>query len=163
MKLLFAIALLSGCVRVPLHRADAMSAEPIEPLGEDRLSLHWKFETADRRTEVTPQEFAQAAVYADTIYIGSATGTLFALRSSNGTVRWRKQVGSVMCAPLVGGGMLYLGTADGVLMALDAQTGVEKWRYQSRGPIEQTPSATTDLIVFANEADQVVAVDAITG
>jgi outer membrane protein assembly factor BamB len=163
MKLLFAIALLSGCVKVPSHRADAMSAEPREPLGEDRLSLHWKFETADRRTEVAPQEFAQAAIYADTIYVGSATGTFFALRASNGAVRWRKKVGAVASAPLVGGGMLYVGTADGVLMALDAQTGVEKWRYQSRGPIEQTPSATTELIIFANEADQVVAVDAITG
>ena len=51
-------SLILGCVRVPQHRADAMRAEPIEPLGEDRLSLHWKFVTADRRLEVEPQEFA---------------------------------------------------------------------------------------------------------
>jgi len=155
--------LLVGCVKVPPHRADAMRAEPIEPLGEARLSLHWKFETADRKTEVTPQEFAQAAVYADTIFIGSATGTFFALKAGNGAVRWKKQTGAVSTAPLVGGSVIYLGTADGVLMCLDSQTGEEKWRYQSRGPIEQQPVATQDLIVFSNEADQVVAVDAITG
>jgi len=154
---------LAGCVRVPYQRADAMRAEPVEPLGEDRLSLNWKFETADRRTEVTPQEFAQAAVYADTIYVGSQSGTFFALRASTGAVRWRKQVGAVASSPLVGGGVIYVGTADGVLMALDPQTGVEKWRYQSRGPIDKPPVATTDLVVFANEADQIVAVDAITG
>jgi outer membrane protein assembly factor BamB len=153
----------AACVRVPSHRADAMSAETREPLGEDRLSFKWKFQTADRRTEVTPQEFAAAAVYADTLYIGSARGWFYALRAANGQVRWRKQLGSVVCAPLVDRGVLYVGTNDGYLLALDAQTGDEKWRYQSRGPIAQTPAAANDVIVFANEADQVVALDAITG
>ncbi len=148
---------------MPYQRADAMRAEPIEPLGEDRLSLHWKFETADRRTEVAPQEFAQAAVYADKIYVGSASGTFFALHAKDGSVWWRKKTGAVASAPLVGGTNIYLGTADGILMAIDSQTGEERWRYQSRGPIGQTPQATGDLIVFSNEADQVIAVDATTG
>lgn len=155
--------LVAGCARVPHQRADAMRAEPIEPLGEDRISLHWKFVTADRRTEVGPQEFAQAAISADTVFVGSASGTFFALRASTGAIRWRKQVGAVACAPLIAGGTLYIGTADGTLLALDAQTAAEKWRYQSRGPIQQTPVGTSDLILFSNEADQVVAIDAITG
>ncbi|HEY5934959.1 MAG TPA: PQQ-binding-like beta-propeller repeat protein [Kofleriaceae bacterium] len=162
-QLALALVLLAGCVRVPFHRADAMSAVPIEPLGEDRLSLHWKFVTADRLTEVSPQEFAEGAVSADTVYIGSASGMFYALRASNGAVRWRKYLGAVTSAPLVGGTVIYVGTSDGNLLALDAQTGVEKWRYQSRGPIGQTPVATLDVIVFANEADQVVAVDPING
>ena len=157
------VVVVAGCVRVPYHKADAMSAVPIEPLGEDRLSLHWKFITADRLTEVSPQEFAQGAVSADTVYIGSASGMFYALRASNGEVRWRKYLGAVSSAPLVGGTVIYVGTTDGNLLALDAQTGVEKWRYQSRGPIGQTPVATMDVIVFANEADQVVAVDPING
>jgi outer membrane protein assembly factor BamB len=140
-----------------------MSAEPIEPLGEDRLSLHWKFETDDRKTEVDPQEFAQGAVYADYLYIGSQSGWFFALRATNGEIRWRKKIGAVLTAPLASGGMLYVGTADGTLLALDSQTGKEKWRYQSRGPIEQPPVATIDSVIFANEADQVVAVDSISG
>ena len=168
MKILHALLLATllapvGCVRVPPNRADAMRAEPIEPLGEDRLSLHWKFVTADRLTEVEPQEFAAATVYSDTLYIGSANGWFHALRAANGAVRWRKQIGSVSSAPLVLGTTLFVGTNDGTLICLDAQTGVEKWRYQSRGPIQQQPSATADLIVFSNEADQVIAVDSITG
>jgi outer membrane protein assembly factor BamB len=162
-KALALALVVAGCVRVPPQRADAMSAEPREPLGEDRLSFKWKFVTADRLTEVAPQEFAAAAVYADTIYIGSARGWFHALRSSNGAVRWRKQIGSVGCAPLVDRGMLYVATNDGFLVALDGQTGDEKWRYQSRGPISQTPVSTGSLVVFANEADQVVALDGITG
>jgi outer membrane protein assembly factor BamB len=153
----------TSCVRVPYQRADAMSAQPVEPLGEDRLAYKWKFVTADRKTEVAPQEFASAAVYADTLFIGSANGWFHALRAADGTVRWRKQIGAVASAPLVLGTTLYVGTSDGNLIALDAQTGTEKWRYQSRGPISQTPVVTGEMIVFTNEADQVVSIDVITG
>lgn len=158
-----ALALVAGCVRVPTDRADAMRAVPREPLGEDRLSLHWKFVTADRKTEVDPQEFAQPAIYADMLYVGSASGWFYAMRAANGAVRWRKKIGAVGSAPNVVGGMVYVGTNDGMLLALDAQTGVEKWRYPGRGSIDKPPVVTADLVVFANEADQVVAVDSITG
>lgn len=153
----------AGCVRVPAHRADALRADDPGPLGEDRLSINWKFETADRRTEVEPQEFAAASVYADTVFIGSASGWFFALRASNGAVRWRKKLGSVATAPLVVGTTLFIGTNDGALVAADAQTGEEAWRYQSRGPIQQPPRLAADLVVFSNEADQVIAIDSITG
>ena len=153
----------TGCNHQGWQRADAMRAGAVEPLGEERLSLHWKFVTAERLTEVDPQEFAAATVYADTIFTGSASGWFFALRSSTGAVRWRKRLGAVASAPIVVGGVLMVGTSDGRLVALDSQTGIEKWHYQSRGPIEQPPVSTGDLIVFSNEADQVVAVDAITG
>jgi outer membrane protein assembly factor BamB len=162
-KQLAVALLLSGCAAVPRQHADAMSAVPKEPVGEDRLSFKWKFVTADRRTEVTPQEFAAAAVWADTVYVGSARGWFFSLRSATGQVRWRKRLGAVASAPLVDRGVLYVGTSDGFIVAMDGQTGQEKWRYQSRGPISQTPVSTGELIIFANEADQVVALDAITG
>lgn len=155
--------LAAGCGHDTWRRADAMRAGSVDQLGEDRLSLHWRFATADRLTEVEPQEFAGAAVYADTVYIGSATGWFFALRSATGAIRWRKQLGAVATTPVVVAGVLHVGTADGSLIALDSQTGAEKWRYQSRGPIGQPPVSTGDLIVFSNEADQVVAVDAIAG
>lgn len=166
MKTLLLLALFGcggGALRLSSKHADAMSAETREPLGEDRLSLKWKFVTADRRTEIAPQEFAAAAVYADTVYIGSESGDFFALRASDGTVRWKKPLGAVACAPLISAGLMYVATQDGYVIAVDPQTGEEKWRYQSRGPIEQTPRATSDLIVFSNEADQVVAIDAVNG
>ncbi|MBC7978078.1 MAG: PQQ-binding-like beta-propeller repeat protein, partial [Myxococcales bacterium] len=51
----------------------------------------------------------------------------------------------------------------GTLLAVDSQTGAEMWRYLCRGPIGQPCVAFGDAIVFSNEADQVVAVDALTG
>jgi outer membrane protein assembly factor BamB len=159
----FGALLGAGCVKVPLQRADAMRAVPPEPLGEDRLSLHWRFVTADHENDVRPQEYATAVVYADTVYIGSSTGTFYALRASTGAVRWKKALGSVSSTPIVDRGYLYIGTDDGHLICLEAQTGAEKWRYQSRGPVAQAPVAVGELVVFSNEADQVVAVDATTG
>jgi len=159
-----ALLIAAGCSHATSwQRADAMRAGAPEPLGEDRLSLHWKFVTADRRTEVDPQEFAGSAVYADTVFTGSASGWFYALRSTNGAVRWRKQIGAVASAPVISGGLVLVGTADGTLLALDQQTGVEAWRYQSRGPIGQSCVPAGDVIVFSNEADQVVAIDALTG
>ncbi len=152
-----------GALRVSNKHADAMSAEDREELGEDRISLKWKFETSDRLTEIAPQEFAAAAVSADTLFIGSASGTFYALRITDGHIRWKKPLGSVACAPLIDRGFLYIPTTDGFVIAVDAQTGQEKWRYQSRGAIEQTPAASGDFIIFSNEADQVVALDATNG
>jgi outer membrane protein assembly factor BamB len=152
-----------GCHHEAWRNADAMRAGPIERPGEGRLSLHWKFATAERLTEVEPQEFAGAVVYADTVYVGSASGWFYALRSATGAPRWRKRFGPVASAPIVSAGALIIGTADGALLSVDAQTGLEKWRYQGRGPIGQPSVSSGDLIVFSNEADQVAAVDATTG
>ncbi len=156
-------ASLAGCVKVPYQHSDALAAVPIEPLGEGRLALRWKFTPADRLSELGPQEFAGAAVSGDRVYVGSDSGMFFALRALTGSVVWKKHVGGVFCAPLVSAGTLYVGTSDGTLLALDQQTGVEKWRYAGRGVVAQTPIAAGELIVFSNEADQVVAVDATTG
>jgi outer membrane protein assembly factor BamB len=155
--------LLSACVRVPFERADAMSAIPIEKLGEDRLALHWKFITADHIVDVSPQEFASALVNGDTLYIGSASGMFYSLRASTGKLRWKANLGPVVSAPIIVGNTLYVGNKEGYLKAVDSQTGRVKWKYASRGAIEQSPVATGDLVVFANEADQVVALDATTG
>ncbi len=157
------VSVTAGCMRLPTDRADPMSAIPREPLGEDRLSLRWKRVLHDRREEISPQEFATPTLWADTVYAGSASGELVALRASTGELRWRKKIGAVNSKPAMDGGLMYVGTEDGSLLCLDAQTGDEKWRYQSRGPIGQMPLVSGQLVVFANEGDQVIALDALSG
>jgi outer membrane protein assembly factor BamB len=156
-------AVLAACAPVAIDRADSMRAVPREKLGLDLLSYRWKLVTGDRLREVRPQEFAGAAVWADTVYIGSATGELFAVRAQTGALRWRKPVGAVGATPAVERGLIYVGTADGYLICLDAQTGDERWRYQSRGTIAEPPVVTSKVVVFSNEADQVYGLDALTG
>jgi outer membrane protein assembly factor BamB len=155
--------LAAGCMRLPTDRADPMSAIPREPLGEDRLSLRWKHVLLDRREDMSPQEFATPTLWSDTVYTGSSSGELVALRASTGDLRWRKKIGQINSRPAMDGGLMYVGTEDGALFCLDAQTGEEKWTYQSRGPIGQMPLVSGNLVVFANEGDQVIALDSITG
>jgi outer membrane protein assembly factor BamB len=168
-------AILAGCTPVPADRADSMRAVPRGDLGRPVLSLRWKQVLSDRGREMRPQEFAAAAIYLEHLYVGSAGGYVYALKRSDGSLRWRKQIGSVSSRPAVDRGYLYVGTDDGVLVCLDTQTGRELWRYASRGAILETPvivdlpgsagamPRATTLVVFSNEADQVYALDAVTG
>lgn len=153
----------AACGPMPLDRADAMRAVPRDPPGLDLLSLRWKLETADHSEELHPQEFAGAAVWADTVYVGGQGGDLFAVRATTGALRWRKPIGALAAAPAVVRGLIYAGTVDGYLICLDAQSGDERWRYQSRGAINETPVVSGRTLVFSNEADQVYGLDAVKG
>ena len=165
--------LLAACTRLPVNpdAVDPMRAIPRDPLGESVLSLRWRLPTADRVLEIKPQEFAGPVVDRDTAYVGTATGMYFAVRLRDGHIRWRAPIGAVAAPSLLAWPNLYVGTNDGELKCIDAATGKKcgalgaksAWPYQSRGPIEQPPVAAGDMIVFANEADTVVAVDARTG
>jgi outer membrane protein assembly factor BamB len=160
---LAALAAAAGCGRLAREHADASRAIPREQPGLDLLSIRWKLMTGDRRREVRPQEFASAAVWGDTVYVGGESGELFAVRAVDGRERWRTRTGAIGAAPTVHRGAVFVGTSDGFLIALEAQTGEERWRYQSRGPIAEAPVIAGTMVVFANEADQVYALDARKG
>jgi len=163
----------AACARGPVapDSVDPMRAVPQDPLGSSVLSLRWHFQTADRLTEIKPQEFAAPAIDNDTAYVGTATGTFYALRLTDGHMRWKRDLGAVSAGALVAWPNLYIGTNDGELRCVEAATGAPcgglgaktAWPYQGRGPIEQPPIAVGDTVVFSNEADTVIAVDARTG
>jgi outer membrane protein assembly factor BamB len=156
-------AAMAACAPIAAERADSMRAVPRGTPARDLLSLRWKLVTSDRAFEVRPQEFAAAAVWGDTVYVGSAGGTFFAVKVRDGAIRWRIKLGAVSAPPLVTGALVFVGTNDGSMVCLDAQTGAERWRYRSRGPIAEAPAIAGDTLFFSNEADQVFAVDARTG
>ena len=157
------VAGLTACHPVDIKRADPMRAVPRDPLGEARLSLKWKWISADRQSEIAPQEFAAPLVSGDTVFVGSAGGQFVALRAANGAIRWRKQLGPVGAPAAIDRGLLYVGTSDGLLICLEANTGVERWRYVSRGAVDQPPVINGENVIFANEGDQVIALDALKG
>lgn len=165
----------SACARSPVDpdTVDPTRAAPRDPLGQPVMALRWQHATADRTAEVTPQEFAAPAVDRDTAYIGTVTGHFVALRLSDGSVRWQTDARGVAAQALVAWPNVYIGTSDGELMCLTAdrgrtclnpeKPGTPAWPYQSRGPIGQPPVAVGGMVVFANEADTVTAVDGRTG
>jgi outer membrane protein assembly factor BamB len=168
------VALSAGCGAGVLGDADPTRAVPHGDPGRPVLSLRWSVTTSDRAREVKPQEFAVAALDRDTLYVGSAGGVLLALDPGTGAQRWKRRTGSVSAPAVAARGVVFVGTDDGVMLALDAQTGAERWRHASAGPILEapvlvaTPSATPGAsaavtLAFANEAGQVIALDAATG
>ena len=73
------------------------------------------------------------AVSADTLFIGTPAGTLFALARDSGCVRWRTSVqGSirtgVVQGQVAGTAALFFGTDAGVTHAVDAASGTALWQ-----------------------------------
>ena len=96
----------------------------------------WSFPTADHI-------YSSAALAADrsgatsAIYIGSADGSVYALRP-DGTELWRYDTGDpVRSSPVIGraphgdGRIVYVGSSNGRLYALDAETGRRRWSFDT--------------------------------
>jgi outer membrane protein assembly factor BamB len=163
---LVSAALLAGCGRWP-EPADAVDPRPRGVVGRPVLEFHWQKLLHDRRQDYNPQEFAGVAFYprpsGDMLFAGSLGGDLVALDAGNGDTLWKRRVGAVGSQPLAEAGTVIVGTEDGALVALDTWDGREKWRYSTRGAIQHAPVAWKDLLIFANDADKVYAVERQTG
>ena len=125
----------------------------------------WRHDLTNSSSEHGRQEFATAAVSetGTRIFVGSRYGTFFALERGTGRVLWKVDLGSVSSEPLVHEGRLYIGTDDGSLVCLSTLDGTQKWRYATKGPILTVPVVSGEMVLFANEADRVYALDRRSG
>jgi len=91
---------------------------------------------ADPAGESMPDPFdfylSSPAIDADTVYIGSGDGNVYALDAKSGTLRWKFRTGNVVHAsPAIANGMVYIGSWDSYFYALDAKSGQERWRFKT--------------------------------
>ena len=63
-----------------------------------------------------------------TAYVGSDNGTLYALNTGNGTVRWQNKIGSSVFVSTVSNGVVYA-YADSSAYAVDAENGSKQWQH----------------------------------
>lgn len=165
LKLLIALAVLITCVSCSRHSqhsssALAGSAPMLDHVWRAQLSwgkTHW---------DTGYFEFGEAIVSGDgqTLFIGSRTGELYALRTSDGSVIWQRSFGEGFeGAPLLANGKLYVGGGNGSLYSLNPNNGVEHWSYNSGSPILAPPSLEGDTLVFTNSSDQIFALNAPDG
>jgi len=131
---------------------------------------------------------ATPAVAGNRAYVADAEGTLYAVGTDDGSVRWRaalradtfgfgqatRQIDpAVHSSPTVVEGTAFVGGDDGAVYAFDAETGDPAWRTRVRGdrfpptgqvaaPAVATP-AVADGIVYAAAGPTVAALDAETG
>ncbi|HKG25544.1 MAG TPA: PQQ-binding-like beta-propeller repeat protein, partial [Thermomicrobiales bacterium] len=109
------------------------------------------------------------AVVDGTVYVGSDRG-LWAVATSDGSVRWHAHVGrddaDVAAPPAVAVGLVFVVSNDGYLYAFDAGTGEPSWTFHPKGFYHLSTAAPTvvdGVVYFGSEAGDLFAIDAATG
>ncbi len=89
--------------------------------------VKWKFHTGAKVV-------SSPAVSGDTVYVGSADHSVYALSTADGSVKWRyKTRGPVNSSPAVAMGMVFVASLDGNVYALDAVDGKVEWEFKTGG------------------------------
>lgn len=82
------------------------------------------------------------------VYMGSDDGTVYALRTSDGTAIWKHNTGlePVQCGPTlsINGTILYFGSFSGKIWAIEAATGAAIWTYDTGGAVGSKPVLSGD-------------------
>ncbi len=125
----------------------------------------WSFDTNDRITST-------ALVQADTVYVATWHGTIFALNRSNGTRRWSYSLNSIQRETVVDGvggsmalanGHLYVGDYRGTVLCMDAVKGRVTWRYATGAQVLATPIVASGLVYIGSGDGYFYALDTHTG
>ena len=123
---------------------------------------------------------ARPAVVGDAVYVVSDSGFLHKLDKKSGAERWRARVDTATPPRLPGtdeksrwdrygssvvvdGPRLYVASRDRNLYALDVASGRELWKIGTGDLMTATPALWRDLLLFADFAGKVQAVDARDG
>lgn len=96
--------------------------------------------------------YAAPAVGHGLVIAGSANGSLYALRISDGKTEWKfTTCGAVSVSPLISGSRVWFGSQDHYLYALDIHKGMEIWKYKTTGRIKTQPAAYGNFLIVAAE------------
>jgi outer membrane protein assembly factor BamB len=102
------------------------------------------------------------SVRSDTVLAAEDSGTLWALRLSDGAELWRGEVGTrLRTTPVPGDGIVVLGTDSGVV-AIDSESGAVLWRYRLDAGARSRP-VVTDAMVFASSGQGQIAALTVDG
>lgn len=169
------LPLATACVGTRSPRAPVPVVRSEFAVARDILRMRWSKTFAARLAffSYKPQEFATAEVSDDgaTVYIGSSKKTLFALAQRSGEVRWQRTFDSSLSShPLyikagVAGpqALLIVGEDAGQVSALDAGSGEPRWTYRARGPVQNQPVLSGNLLYLTSNEGRVYALDVRTG
>ncbi|MFA5859161.1 MAG: fibronectin type III domain-containing protein [Elusimicrobiota bacterium] len=130
----------------------------------------WKFDK-EKYGEAL-EEASGTVVDGNSVIFGSYNGSLYALDTASGTLKWRYKVpddaanevslgypdspSSIYSAPLIDNGVAYFGTASGYLYAVNTADGSFKWKYQGRttshggGGVQGHKEIVSTPVIFNN-------------
>jgi outer membrane protein assembly factor BamB len=112
--------------------------------------------------------WAQPAADGTNVYVASMDKNLYAIRISDGTQVWAKDLGAAAVSgpTLSADGVLYLGTMANDMLAVDAATGNILQKYTTKGIVWSAPLLINGVLYFGDNqsatAGSVYALDAKT-
>ena len=126
------------------------------------LSLLWRHTTSQAKNNPASAVFGDSTVY----FVSG--GFVYAVKSSDGTVKWQYPSGAksstfFATTPALSGGALYLTDDNGGVYKLDGTTGREVWTRKLDGAIRSAPIVSGGAVYFGSGNSHCYALNADTG
>jgi len=112
-------------------------------------------------------------IISGTVYFTNRNTMIYALRMKNGSLLWKKSLGTPLPyewgfdyyigSPSADGAELYVGSADGNLYALKMNDGTTVWKFSSASVIRSTPAVDDKNGYFGDCSGKVFAVSKSSG
>jgi outer membrane protein assembly factor BamB len=108
--------------------------------------------------------FSAPVLADDILYVGSTSGSLFALDAQTGAIRWQHAIGQFLndATPVVAGRVVFVGANRTWIEALDATDGQQLWAA-NLGETIKAPPTYADGLVLVNATTTTYALNARTG
>lgn len=104
------------------------------------------------------------AVDGTSVYAASEDGTIVAIDSSNGSVRWRTRLDlSITGGVGASNGLVMVGTEDAEVVVLNQSDGEIKWRTTVSSEVLSAPQTNGNVVVAQTVDDKLVALDFESG
>ncbi|TRO54697.1 hypothetical protein E2P63_00765, partial [Candidatus Bathyarchaeota archaeon] len=98
------------------------------------------------------------------VFVGSATGYMYALDADSGLPIWSYHTGGcIFSSPAVVAGVVYFGSDDQTFYALRASDGTQIWNYSTGGFIDTSPVVVNGIVYFGSRDGYVYALNATNG
>ena len=111
-----------------------------------------------------PAVYAGALVRGGAAYVGHSNGTLYAIDTTSGEVRWSHNMGDILCAePVWHEGKVIYVSPTGLFTALDAATGNVVWTLQAKGAVVGDPVVVGDMLYCGFGVGYFAKINAATG
>lgn len=122
-----------------------LSTSESPEIPHDDFEELWKFSPEGAGFEHVVQK-STPLLDATKLYVGSDSGTFFALNQNDGSEAWRFSVGAhppakgIFSSPLLYKNTVYFGAYDGTMYALSKETGEIVWTYSEADWIGSSPT-----------------------
>jgi outer membrane protein assembly factor BamB len=138
--------------------------------GHDVASARYSTSSAPRTSQILwstaldNQIRTSVTISGNNAYVGSFSGTIYALEASTGARIWSFTTGgAVWSSPAAANGMVYVGSNDFTVYALNAASGDKIWNFTTGGGVFSSPTVVDNIVYVGSTDNNVYALDTNSG